>query len=101
MTAMDWLEPRPEFRRQWQDLAACRDEESTWFFPARKEQRRARQRREAHAKAICHQCPVLQLCRDHALRVEEPWGIWGALNEEERALVRVLAQRGADLHGRA
>ena len=85
MKEIDRLAPDPEYVRPWQDSAACKAEDSAWFFPADTEQRRARLRREARAKAVCSQCPVIQLCRDHALRVEEPAGIWGALTEEERA----------------
>jgi len=44
-----------------------------------------RRRREAEAKAVCHRCPVITECRVHALRVHEPYGIWGGLSEEERA----------------
>ena len=91
MKEFDRLTPHPEYLRPWQDAAACRGEDSTWFFPADAEQRRARLRREARAKAVCWQCPVMQLCRDHALRVEEPAGIWGALTEEERAQILVPA----------
>ena len=87
MTEIDRLTPHPGDLRPWQDSAACRGEDSAWFFPAEAEQRRARLRREARAKAVCWQCPVMQLCRDHALRVEEPAGIWGALTEEERAQI--------------
>ncbi|NYE01764.1 hypothetical protein BJY21_002948 [Kineosphaera limosa] len=27
---------------------------------------------------------MLQQCREHALRVREPYGVWGAMTEEER-----------------
>jgi WhiB family redox-sensing transcriptional regulator len=87
MKEIDRLTPHPGYLRPWQDSAACRGDDSAWFFPAEAEQRRARLRREARAKAVCWQCPVMQLCRDHALRVEEPAGIWGALTEEERAQI--------------
>ena len=99
MKDIDRLEARPEYLRPWQDVAACRGEDSTWFFPADAEQRRSRIRREARAKAVCAQCPVMQLCRDHALRVEEPWGIWGALTEEERAEI-LLRQTSSPVRSR-
>jgi len=55
------------------------------FFPThhheRKDERLSRERR---AKAICASCPVLELCLDYALRIREPHGIWGGLNELER-----------------
>jgi len=44
-----------------------------------------RRRRESEAKAVCHRCPVITECRVHALRVHEPYGIWGGLSEEDRA----------------
>ena len=44
----------------------------------------ARRNRDAAAKAMCLRCPVLQQCREHALRVREPYGVWGAMTEEER-----------------
>ena len=87
MKDIDRLTPHPEYLRPWQDAAACRGENSAWFFAKDTEQRRARLRREARAKAVCWQCPVMQLCRDHALRVDEPAGIWGALTEDERAQI--------------
>ena len=36
------------------------------------------------AKAICRQCPVRDACLDYSLRIREPHGIWGGLNEVER-----------------
>ena len=36
-------------------------------------------------KAICRPCPAIAACRDHALSVREPYGIWGGLSEQERA----------------
>jgi len=59
------------------------------FFHSYQERGPQRRRREAEAKAVCHRCPVITECRVHALRVHEPYGIWGGLSEEERAtLVR-------------
>ena len=41
-------------------------------------------RRAANAKAICATCPVIEQCREYALRAQEPYGIWGGMTEEER-----------------
>ncbi|KAB1504240.1 WhiB family transcriptional regulator [Corynebacterium sp. 320] len=68
----------------WQMQGSCRGADSTEFFHPDGERGQARARREARAKAICAQCPVMQECRDHALRVGEPYGIWGGLSESER-----------------
>lgn len=97
MTDLDRLEPNAAYLRPWQDDAACRGDPSGLFFPVEPERRGARARREARAKAVCRGCPVLELCREHALRVDEPWGIWGALTEEERA--QLLAQPGQSRMG--
>jgi WhiB family transcriptional regulator, redox-sensing transcriptional regulator len=33
---------------------------------------------------VCLHCPVCKPCREHALRVHEPYGVWGGMTEEER-----------------
>ena len=40
--------------------------------------------RESAAKHIRAGCPVQRECLEYALRVREPFGIWGGLNETER-----------------
>ncbi|MCK4176802.1 WhiB family transcriptional regulator [Aciditerrimonas ferrireducens] len=69
----------------WQARAACRGPQASAFFPPstaeRKEQKLAREQR---AKAICRTCVVQRECLEYALRIREPHGIWGGLNEAER-----------------
>ena len=72
----------------WQRRAACRDLDSSVFFHPDGERGSKRQGREDRAKAICAGCPVRAACLDHSLRVEEPYGIWGGLAEDERLLLR-------------
>ncbi|WP_353650600.1 WhiB family transcriptional regulator [Nakamurella sp. A5-74] len=69
----------------WQIQGSCRGMASSYFFHPEGERGPARARREAKAKAICLECPVLADCRAHALVVHEPYGIWGGLSESERA----------------
>ena len=69
---------------EWQRLASCRGAEQSVFFHPEGERGVARRRRVAQAKLICESCPVRQQCRDHALRVGEPYGTWGGLSETER-----------------
>lgn len=38
------------------------------------------------AKAVCQVCPVQRQCRDYAITINEPYGIWGGLTESERRL---------------
>jgi WhiB family redox-sensing transcriptional regulator len=76
----------------WQDSGACRDGAATDFYPPihteRKHERLARERR---AKSICAACPVRTQCLQHALHVDERYGIWGGLNQDERRLLRASA----------
>ena len=51
------------------------------------ETRPEREAREGRAKAICGDCPVQVECLDYAVRIREPHGIWGGLNETERRLL--------------
>ena len=72
----------------WKRRAACRGPEAALFFaPAVPEARPDRETREARAKAICSSCSVQPECLDYALRIREPHGIWGGLNEVERRMV--------------
>jgi WhiB family redox-sensing transcriptional regulator len=69
----------------WQARAACRGPQAAVFFPPthaeRKEDKAAR---EARAKEICATCTVKGACLEYAIRIREPHGIWGGLNEVER-----------------
>ena len=71
-------------RWDWQLEGACREASPETFFHPEGERGPARRNRDAAAKAMCLRCPVLQQCREHALRVREPYGVWGAMTEEER-----------------
>ncbi|MFC0114065.1 WhiB family transcriptional regulator [Kibdelosporangium aridum] len=82
----------------WQLHGACRGEDIELFFHPDGECGRARAERDAAAIAVCHRCPVLDRCRQHALSTREPEGVWGGMNAKERArfleredLVRVRA----------
>ena len=69
----------------WQIKAACRGPQAAVFFPPSSFERKdEKDEREARAKAICAACPVRKPCLDYAVRIREPHGIWGGLNEVER-----------------
>ena len=77
--------PAPE---DWQAGAACRGHSAVIFFaPAHFERKEARALRERQAKAVCASCPVRKECLSFALRIREPHGIWGGLNEMERRAI--------------
>lgn len=71
----------------WQLKAACRGEDPNTFFHPMNERTTARARRIEAAKVVCNSCPVKNECADHAFRVQEPYGVWGGLSEEERAKI--------------
>ena len=69
----------------WQLRASCRGPDASYFFPpSHFERKEEKEEREMQAKAICRTCPVKRQCLDYALRIREPHGIWGGLNEVER-----------------
>lgn len=75
----------------WHSEAACRRDEAGLFFAPSKEPTAARLAREQAAKRVCARCPVLVECREHALLLPEPYGVWGGLTAAERRVV--LARR--------
>jgi WhiB family redox-sensing transcriptional regulator len=72
---------------EWQLVGACRDADPTLFFHPEGERGPARRNRDAAAKTICAACPVMTQCREHALAVREPYGVWGGLTEDDREAI--------------
>ncbi len=70
----------------WQLRGLCRGKDSSLFFHPEGERGAARAAREQSAKEICLNCPVQKQCSEHALRVREPYGVWGGMTEEEREI---------------
>lgn len=68
---------------EWTDQSVCSGQTSLFFAPPG-ERPEARAVREAKARAVCAQCPVLVECRDWA-RDNREYGFWGGESEEERA----------------
>ena len=69
---------------EWQRWGACREVDPTLFFHPESERGPARVKRDAAAKLVCRSCPVIDACREHALAVREPYGVWGGLSEDDR-----------------
>jgi WhiB family redox-sensing transcriptional regulator len=73
----------------WQTFSDCKGEEDTFYPPSISiETNRERSRREAMAKLICSTCMVSPDCLDFALRNDEPEGVWGGTNQDERFRIR-------------
>lgn len=77
--------PRPLIESyEWQEDGLCGPDHIELFFIPDDVSRVERNRRTNEAKLLCARCPVMKRCRDHALSVEEPFGIWGGLTAYER-----------------
>lgn len=73
---------------RWQEGAACRGPLGSVFFPpTTTERKHDKLAREAHAKQICSQCSVMLSCRQYAVDIREPHGVWGGLGEQERRVL--------------
>lgn len=80
----------------WQLDAACAGLDTAMFYQADNERGASVRRREARAKAICADCPVIDVCLRTALRNHEPFGVWGGMSPDERTrLVSEVSGIGA------
>ena len=75
----------------WQLRGSCQDFPAELFFPEEEPRKRIRREREERAKRICRGCPVLAMCRDHALTMPEKYGVWGAMTTQERVQLAASA----------
>ena len=69
---------------EWQWDGACAQLSSEMFFSPDSERGAKRTARETRAKEICHTCPVIDRCLQHAMETREPYGVWGGLTAGER-----------------
>ncbi|WP_323182400.1 MULTISPECIES: WhiB family transcriptional regulator [unclassified Streptomyces] len=90
---MSRLPGRAEHHWLWQEDAACRELGSRLFFHPAGEQRVEREARDSAAKEVCALCPVQPDCLRHALKVGEPFGVWGGLTAHERRGLRTTGAR--------
>jgi WhiB family transcriptional regulator, redox-sensing transcriptional regulator len=81
----NWAVEQTQTLDKWQHKASCRGPHAEIFFPpSHPERKEEKLQREDRAKSICRSCSVRVDCLDYALRIHEPHGIWGGLNETER-----------------
>jgi WhiB family redox-sensing transcriptional regulator len=85
----------------WLPSAACRGEDTSLFFSAEGERQPERGIREAKARAVCGGCQVREDCLAWSIGalsgpgLREKSGIWGGMDEGERAQERRRRQRRA------
>jgi WhiB family redox-sensing transcriptional regulator len=84
--------PRP---RSWRDEAACAEVDTAVFFPVSTPGSPSELEAE-YAKTFCALCPVQSHCLRHALTHREDYGVWGGLDEHERAALLRRARRAAE-----
>lgn len=80
----------------WRSEAACKNADSTIFFPPEREQWQGGPAWDSsEAKAICATCTVRAECLAHALADPLEYGVWGGTTEtERRRMRRGQSQRG-------
>ncbi|WP_369055758.1 MULTISPECIES: WhiB family transcriptional regulator [Kineococcus] len=78
---------------EWQLDGSCREADPNLFFHPEGERGPARRNRDAAAQAVCAACPVIQQCKQHALKVREPYGVWGGLTEDDREAIYAAERR--------
>jgi WhiB family transcriptional regulator, redox-sensing transcriptional regulator len=78
---------------EWEVGGSCRHADPALFFHPEGERGPRRRNRDAAAKAVCATCPVMRQCREHALAVREPYGVWGGLTEDEREVIYAIDRR--------
>lgn len=71
---------------EWQLRGACRDEgiDPELFFHPWDEPLAQRRIRANVAISICKVCPVVSECLDWSMKVQEPYGTWGGVSEDDR-----------------
>jgi WhiB family transcriptional regulator, redox-sensing transcriptional regulator len=79
-------QPAADTRRRWSVHALCVTTDPEIFFPPT-------DNLAAEARAICAQCPVRRNCLAYAIAADEPFGIWGGLEPQERRTLRRRLQR--------
>lgn len=85
--AVTRIRSAPVVDYSWQSQAACRDTAPELFLGPDEERPRDRVRRESLAVKLCMACPVRRDCLDHALRIPERHGVWGATTPEQRTAI--------------
>jgi WhiB family redox-sensing transcriptional regulator len=71
----------------WHERGTCNGLDTEVFFLPEGIRGPRKRAREAAAKAICAECPVMTQCLNWALATGEPYGVWGGTTPEEREVL--------------
>ena len=95
-------EPVPLWRAP--DTVACRDEDTTLFYPVEGLAADEQEARYWRAKAMCARCPLVAECLERAMAEEKTGGRYGIrggyLPEERRALSKSASRSRSRRRGR-
>jgi len=83
-------ETRADTRRAWAAGALCASIDPELFFPPGDNP-------ATEARQICAGCPVQCECLAYSVIADEPFGIWGGLDHNERRTLRRQLQRRGEL----
>lgn len=74
---------------RYDETRKCEGEDIEIFFYAESDNRKAKyaQKMEEKARNICGGCPLIEPCRDYAIKYER-YGFWGGLPAAARELIR-------------
>ena len=75
--------PETQRKADWRDRGACAGRDPEAWFP-----NVGNTGAVQAAKAVCHSCPVMLQCAQHALTNNEQVGVWGGLSEGQRTTIR-------------
>ncbi|WP_435056771.1 WhiB family transcriptional regulator [Streptomyces capoamus] len=84
MTHYQGSVPTSKRRADWRDQAACGGQDTELYFSALSEET---------AKNVCRGCPVIEECLQFALDEGIPYGVFGGLDENERADIKTMSVR--------
>ena len=69
---------------EWQYDGACKSMDTEMFFLEDRVRGHEKRKREQAALKVCNSCPVIDKCREHALKTPEFYGVWGGLTADQR-----------------
>lgn len=81
----------PTLAQDWVDEAMCSQVDPEAFFPDTAGRTASQARQYDTARSICHQCPVMQQCREQVMEFErgtsvyQRFGMFGGLTPAERS----------------